>query len=33
MQTYNPDWKPKAFMVDYDTAEINAVENAFPGNK
>lgn len=27
----NPDWNPKYFMVDFDSAEILALEDVFPG--
>lgn len=26
---WNPTWRPKCFMVDYSTAEINAIESVF----
>ena len=28
---WNPEWKSKYFMVDFDTAEILALEDVFPG--
>lgn len=29
---WNPEWTPENFMVDYCHAEINALEQIFPGN-
>ena len=31
LKSWNPDWKPKVFMVDNDAKEIAAVEESFPG--
>ena len=31
IQQRNPDWSPKLFMVDFDKAEITALEEVFPG--
>ncbi|XP_014669716.1 PREDICTED: uncharacterized protein LOC106810784 [Priapulus caudatus] len=31
LKRWNPWWKPLYFMVDYSTAEINAIEREFPG--
>ena len=30
LKSWNLAWNPKYFMVDYSTAEINAIENKFP---
>ena len=29
IKSWNPTWRPKYFMVDYSTVEINAVESVF----
>lgn len=29
IKSWNPTWRPKYFMVDYSTAEINAIESVF----
>ena len=31
IQSWNPTWKPKYFMTDYSTCEIDALEARFPG--
>ena len=31
IQSWNPTWKPKYFMTDYSTCEIDAIEARFPG--
>ena len=31
LKSWNPDWKPKIFMVDNDAEEISAVEEVFQG--
>lgn len=31
LKTWNPLWRPKYFMTDFCKAEINALENTFPG--
>jgi hypothetical protein len=28
---WNPEWKPKNFMVDFADEEIQAIESIFPG--
>ena len=30
IQQWNPDWSPRLFMVDFDTAEITALKEVFP---
>ena len=31
LKTWNPEWKPKIFMVDNDAEEFDAVKETFPG--
>ena len=31
LHKWNPTWKPRYFMVDHYEAEMNAIENTFPG--
>jgi len=31
LKQWNPSWDPRYFMVDFDTAEILALEDTFPG--
>ncbi|XP_014664177.1 PREDICTED: uncharacterized protein LOC106806679 [Priapulus caudatus] len=31
LQSWNPEWRPKFFMTDYSTCEIDAIEARFPG--
>lgn len=31
LRRWNPDWKPKNFMVDFADEEIQAIESIFPG--
>jgi len=31
ISSWNPDWKPKYFLSDYDEGQIAAVERIFPG--
>lgn len=32
LKQWNADWHPKFFMTDFDTSEIGALEDTFPGN-
>ena len=32
LSNWNPNWKPACFMTDFSEAEINAIEEIFPGN-
>ena len=31
LSSWNPEWQPRYMMTDYCEAEINAIENLFPG--
>lgn len=31
LASWNPEWKPRNFMVDYSEAESSAIKNVFPG--
>ena len=31
LKQWNADWHPNFFMTDYDTSEIGALEDTFPG--
>lgn len=31
LKQWNAHWHPKIFMTDYDTSEIGALEDTFPG--
>jgi hypothetical protein len=31
LSSWNPGWKPACFMTDFCEAEINAIEEVFPG--
>ena len=31
LKQWNAHWHPKFFMTDYDTSEIGALEDIFPG--
>ena len=31
IKSWNPSWKPKSFLTDYDRREIGAIEKVFAG--
>jgi hypothetical protein len=31
LKQWNENWKPQFFMTDFDTSEIGAIEETFPG--
>ena len=33
VKDWNPDWNPRYFLTDFDSQEIKAIENIFPGNQ
>lgn len=33
LKEWNENWHPEFFMTDFDTSEISAIEETFPGIK